>query len=209
MIQLTGGALIGFVNATWPFAKLTASSSTLRLRCMWDNYDFQPDEVVSLEPYGWIPVLRNGVRLGHARQDYPSKIVFWCSGNPEEVINQVREAGFRPSAPASSEVGKRGIPFRWSAVIISILVWNASFFPLRIDPHASRITLSVFLLLRLLVAFAAASLARVSVDFQKVLLKEGRSVNEIKSFLSLVQMASALLLAIFSVLLLTGAFSSS
>jgi len=49
--------------------------------------------------------------------------------------------------------------------------------------------------------------AKRSVKLQRIILKDDRSVNEIKSFLSLIQTVSALLPVIFAVLLLTGALS--
>jgi hypothetical protein len=47
-ISVTGGARIGFVNATWPLAKIVASPRGLRLTCALDTYSFLPSEVVSL-----------------------------------------------------------------------------------------------------------------------------------------------------------------
>jgi hypothetical protein len=137
-ITVTGGARIGIVNATWPFAKLSASPVRLRLTCVLDSYDFEPRDVVSLERYGSIPLFSNGIRILHARADYPSKIIFWCMGNPEELNNRIREAGFMPTAPASSEIRWRGIPFRWAWILLFIVVWSGLFLLNGAVPHGSK-----------------------------------------------------------------------
>jgi hypothetical protein len=206
-ISVTGGARIGFVNATWPLAKLVASPPGLRLTCALDTYDFLSSEVVSLERYGSIPVFYNGVRIAHARPDYPSKIIFWCFGSPDELITRIRETGFMPSAPASSEIQSRGVPFRWIAVLAFIFVWNGLFFLINAAPHGSMNKPGTFALAPLLFAFLIAWGTKRSVKLQRIILKDARSVNEIKSFLSLIQTVSAFLLVEFVVLLFTGALS--
>jgi hypothetical protein len=206
-ISVTGGARIGFVNATWPLAKLVASPPGLRLACVLDTYDFLPSEVVSLERYGSIPLFSNGVRIAHARPDYPSKIIFWCFGSPDELIARIRETGFMPTAVASSEIQARGIPFRWAAVLAFILIWNGLFLLINAAPHGSMNKPGAFTLAPLLFAFLIGWGTKRSVKLQKIILKDGRSVNEIKSFLSLIQTVSALLLVVFAVLLFAGALS--
>ena len=206
-IIVTGGARIGFVNATWPFAKLVASPMGLRLSCALDTYDFMPSEVVSLERYGSIPVFSNGVRIAHARSEYPSKIIFWCFGSPDALITRIRETGFMPTAPASSEIQSRGVPFRWASVLAFILIWNGLFFLINAVRHGSMNKPGAFTLAPLLFAFLIGWGTKRSVKLQKIILKDGRSVNEIKSFLSLIQTVSALLLVVFAVLLFTGALS--
>jgi hypothetical protein len=151
-ITITGGARIGIVNATWPFAKLSASPIRLRLACLLDSYDFEPRDVVALERYGAIPLFYNGIRVLHARPDYPSKIIFWCFGNPDELINRIRETGFMPTAPASSQVRWRGIPFRWVAVLTFIVVWNGLFLLSSAMPRAKSQT-GISALAALLFAF--------------------------------------------------------
>lgn len=206
-ISVTGGARIGFVNATWPFAKLEASPTRLRLTCTLDTYDFMPGEVVLLERCGSIPFFSSGVRIAHVRSDYPAKIIFWCLGNPDALIARIRETGFMPAGPGSSEIQSRGFPFRWAAVVAVILIWNGLFLLIDAAPHASANKPGAFTLAPLLFAFLLGWGTKRSAKLQKMILRDGRSVNEIKSLLSLIQTVAALLLAVFAVLLFTGALS--
>jgi len=206
-INVTGGARIGFVNASWPLAKLVTSPLGLRLACVLDTYDFVPGDVVSLERYGSIPLFFNGVRIVHARLDYPSKIIFWCFGSPDELISRIRAAGFMPTAKAGSEIQSRGIPFRWGAILAFILIWNGLFLLINAARHGSMNKPGVIALAPLLFAFLIGWGTKRSVKLQKIILKDARSVNEIKSFLSLIQTVSALLLVAVAVLLFTDALN--
>lgn len=174
-IAVTGGARIGFVNATWPFAKLFASPARLKLTCLLDTYEFEPCDVVSLERYGSIPFFSNGIRLLHARPDYPSKIIFWCFGNAEVLISRIRETGFLPTAPASSEIRWRGIPFRWGAILFFVLVWNGLFLLKGAIPNGSQNPPGVLTLAPLLFAFLAGWGIKRSLTLQNMVLSDGRS----------------------------------
>ena len=57
----------------------------------------------------------------------------------------------------------------------------------------------------LLFAFLASWGIKRSSTLQTMVLNDGRSVNEVKGFLSLLQIVSAFLLVVFATLLLTGA----
>ena len=83
-----GGARIGWVNASWPFARLTVSADKLALASL-GTYEFSPLQVVSVEPYGSIPLLSSGIRIIHNRADYPEKIIFWCMGNRSRVLAEI------------------------------------------------------------------------------------------------------------------------
>ena len=205
-ISVRGGARIGWVNATWPLAVLVASASRLRLTSVLDTYDFLPSDVVSLERYGSVPFFASGVRIAHARSDYPSKIIFWYLGNPEVLIEQIRRAGFSPTAPASSETKWQGFPVRWTVILLFILTWNGLFLLDRVLPRSLANRRGLFSLIALLLAFLACWGTKTSPRLQKMVLKDGHSVSEIKAFLSLVQTVSGILLVIFAVLVLTDAF---
>jgi hypothetical protein len=204
-ISVRGGARIGIVNATRPFAKPVVSPMGLRLTCVLDTYDFLPKDVVSLKPYAGLPLFYSGIRITHARSDYSSKMILWCPGNPEKLIRSIRDTGFLPSAPASSEIRWRGIPLRWSPIVLFILIWNGKFLIQNILPHASRNQSSLFALVPLLFAFGVCWGAKRPSEVQEGILRKGRSAHEIKSCLSLIQTVCARLLAIFTILFFSGA----
>ena len=97
-LSVRGGARVGWVNATWPFSKLTASAKHLKLSSLQGTYNFLPGDVISLQRRGVIPLLTTGVRIIHRRMDYPAKIIFW-SISPKRLIEKIRAVAFVPSAP--------------------------------------------------------------------------------------------------------------
>ena len=202
VFSTTGGARIGLVNATWPFARLAVSPSLLRLSSLLGVYDFSPSEVVSLQPYGSIPLFSRGIRITHARAEYPAKIIFWYLGNPESVLRRISDAGFLPSAPASAEIRWRGMPIRWTALVLFVLIWNVLFLPMRAFAKPPIALGLVPLLGALFVCWGINAYPQL----QKVILKDGRSINEIKAFLSLIQTVCGLLAIVFGVISIVQAF---
>ena len=63
-VAFRGGSRIGWVNASWPFAKLTSNAGRLTLSSL-GTYEFTPGQVVSLERQGAVPFLYNGLRINH------------------------------------------------------------------------------------------------------------------------------------------------
>lgn len=174
---------------------------------MLDSYDFESRDVVALERYGSIPLFYNGIRAVHARPDYPSKIIFWCFGSPDELINRIREAGFLPTAAAGSEIRWRGIPFRWASIFI--LVWNGLFLLNGARPHGAGNQPRIFTLAPLLFALLTGWGIKRSPTLQTMVSNDGHSVNEVKGFLTLIQVISALLFVVFAILLFTGVLRTS
>jgi hypothetical protein len=204
MISATGGARIGWANATWPFAKLVASACGLRLSGLLGTYDFQPGDVISLERYGSIPLFSSGIRIVHVRPDYPSKIVFWCRG-PNALIEQIRNIGFSPSAPRIPESLRRGFPVRWTFILFFLLVWNSPFLLGNSFDRIARVS-PILWLSPLLLAFMICWGIRASRRLQKLVLRDNHFVKEIEAYLRLIQFVSGPLLAIFTVLMLAHVF---
>ena len=203
--RVTGGARIGWVNATWPLATLSVSPTRLRLTGLIGTYDFLPSDVVFLERFGSIPFFSSGVRIVHARRDFPPKIIFWYLGKADTLIDRIRQTGFSPSAPVRSAITHREFPMRWAAILLAIVAWNGLFL---LDHLTRRIVLNqtapgVFSMLTLFLAFLACWGIRASPRLQTLVLKDGHSVTEIKSPLLLIQIVTGFLLIIFSLILFT------
>jgi hypothetical protein len=94
-IDSTGGARIGIINASFPFAHLMVTSQTLTLKVAWvGEYSFAPNQIISIEKYGVIPFLGWGIRIHHKISYFPPKIVFGCLSNPKSLIRKIRKVGF-------------------------------------------------------------------------------------------------------------------
>lgn len=192
-VSSTGGARIGRMNATWPFATLTARRDTLLLNAtLLGRYSFDPTQVISIEKYTLIPVLGSGIRIHHNVPTYPKKIVFWCF-TPASLIRRIKETGFLPSADPDSLPPDRGMPIRWQAAVVMIVLWNLLFLldiglPPKTPPKPGWFTwLAVFLLF-------AGSVAIWRVRWlQRCILKPDRSPSEIKAWLYLLALVGGLM----------------
>jgi hypothetical protein len=205
-IRATGGARIGAVNESWPFAKVVVSAKFLRLTSLLGTYDFLPSDVVSLERYGSIPFFYSGVRIVHARSGYPAKIIFWYPGNAETLIGKIRETGFMPTAPASSEIRWRGIPVRWTTILLFILIWNGLFLVDGVIHRSFVKWPGSIMLVPFLLAFLVSWGTKTFPGLQKMIVSDGHSVDEIKAYLTLIQLVSGILFVVFGVLVLGGVF---
>lgn len=195
-LRRVGGARIGWVNATWPFAALSVREEALTVNVgILGRYTFRRDQVVAIEPYTVIPLLGWGVRIEHTVAEYPRHIVFWCLGPPRSLINRIHETGFMPEAQRDETLTTRGMAVRWQALVFSIglycalllLDWLRS--P---DEHPGSLS---FLAVSLL--FLGTTGTRCSLSLQRLVLKPGRRVSEIKHWLSLLAVISGALCLIF------------
>lgn len=198
-LSVTGGVRIGWANASWPFAKLSVSESTLSVKAsVLGAYKFAPDEIVALEAYGTIPIIGRGIHIVHSRTDYPETIIFWCFGNPDNLLNDIQAVGFRPRGAWASRPHRRGIPVRWTAVVALVIVWNALFILDGFVPWNAPKPPGPFVLLAIGILFAGALALQRSKTVQSWVMKPGRSVAEITSVVMLVQVISGFMLIGFS-----------
>lgn len=208
--KMTGGARIGWINASWPLAKLSATQDKLTVTAhLLGTYNFTPQQVSAVERYVMIPVLAWGVRVRHCVPEYPQQIIFWSLGSPDGVLGGIRDTGFVPVASNSAIPAHRGIPVRWSAIIAAIIVWNALFmlpFAGRGSAHSAP---NWLVLVPLIATFGLSLGTLTSPTLQRLILKPDRSVGEIRPFLLLLTFVTGLLLVVFTILLASGAFNQA
>ena len=173
----TGGARIGWVNASWPLARLSATHDKLTVAArMLGTYTFNPEQVCAVERYVLIPLVAWGVRVRHCVPEYPQRIIFWSFASPDSLLRGIQSTGFVPSGPTSAIPLHQGIPVRWSAIIVSIIVWNVLF----MLPFVGRSASSVngLILLMPLIAVFLLSIGTLTVPtLQRFILKPDRSVG--------------------------------
>jgi hypothetical protein len=197
-LEVTGGARIGWVNATWPFAKLSASAQQLSVSgSLIGRYSFSPDQVAALEPYGSIPILGSGVRIIHTVPSYPDKIIFWCFGSPKRLIERITALGFQPRASRADVPQRDGMAFRWSFLILLVVIWNALFVLDGYVPWKEPKGPGPYTLLAVALLFLMAVALNRSSRFQSLVLKPGRSITEVRSVALLVLAVSAIMLIAF------------
>lgn len=187
-----GGARLGSLRVSWPVASLEIGPEFLKVSA-FGIHTLARGEVLSVEPVGRIRPFRRGVRIHHAKGDSPERIEFYVVGSRERLLAEIRAAGF--PVGASARPAKRGIPLRVGAIVAGVLIWNGLFLlDLPVIPGP-------FSAVALALAFAVAALAPHSALLQRLMLREGRHVGEIRGFLLLLQLILGLLLVIHLTLL--------
>ena len=187
---VTGGMRAGWAHASWPAAKLTASEADLCVSgFMLGSYRFAPREVVSLDRIS-VPFNSSGIQIVHNRADYPARVTFWCPGGAEKLLARIGATGFAATAAPSSAIRSRGFPLQWWTLAALVILGSGLLYLAGVDwaghshePGPGAIT-------ALALVFLLAWGIRASDWLQGLVLREGRSISEIKPALRLVQIVS-------------------
>ena len=133
IIEETGGAKVGMIRMTWPFAKLSVDKNTLKLDCsIAGTFIFRPGDVISIVPGGY--AFKTGIQIKHNVSDYYSTIIFTTTENAAGLIGRIEQTGFLNNTEEDNsyntvgEIQKQGpFPLKISAAIIIVLIWNVLF----------------------------------------------------------------------------------
>jgi len=205
-IDQRGGASLGWMNATWPLARLSVTRDELRVKAaLIPPCVFTSQDVVRIEPVGRIRYPASGLRIVHTRKDLPAKVVFWCTGSRDQLAKDIAATGFKPAASERDVPVRGNMPFRWSFAIGVLLLWNVMFFldliglqllsgvPAAELAFVGRHPLGVLSLIAT-VAITALALALPHVPaLQRLALKPEHDVAEVKPLLRLIVIIGALL----------------
>ena len=191
-VKETGGAIIGGVRMTWPFATLIVTKNKLQLNgSIYGTFIFRPGDIVSIEPNG--KLLSSGIKINHTVDGYNTTMIF-LSRNSGELLDKIRWVGFMENQGALPEkiedeivtIQENGAyPLRVSASIIILLIWNGLILgnkfilPGKYDQDIPftgiELALGFMIVLSLLLLTV--------MPFRKLLLKPGRTITSLRSFI--------------------------
>ena len=193
--KITGGARIGMASATFPFATLKVDKNELRLNAsIIGNLSFRASDIISIEPYMFIPLIGQGIKINHKVALYHQTIIFWSFKNPEWIIQQIKETGFFSSEDIQEQEAKNvnltkkqvqgGFPIKREFALLFLVVWNVLFMSdIFMKPDFQKgIFIGKGTLLAVLFLTLISALLLTSNRFRTYVLKEGRGLEDIKRF---------------------------
>ncbi|WP_295801468.1 hypothetical protein [Mucilaginibacter sp.] len=194
--KVTGSALIGRNRTGWPFASLTVSSNKLQLNAsLFGNFVFAPGDVFSIVPDNSGLLIGKGIRIYHRVGGYNQKIVFISLENPLALINRIEQAGFLSNKTPMYTSEKEEIiatqtsgafPVKIPATIVIVIIWNLCLIPGIFNMLHNKNDMHLFVpnvQLATGFIFLIAVTLLISESFGRVILKPGRTVNDVKSMI--------------------------
>ena len=213
-LKITGGARIGMANATWPFATLKVNKDKFELNAsILGKLVFQPSNIKSIDPYTQIPIVGQGIKINHNVESYNQKVIFWTFKNPQTVINQIEQTGFLNNqqelkTDSIVEIRNRqkngGFPVKKSVTIGAVVIWNLLFlidFIPFLQGKSEGLPIGNGVLMALGLLFFSALLSLISSDFRRLILKDGRTLEDITKFSIFIMIISGIMM--FSFMLMT------
>jgi hypothetical protein len=116
----TGGARLGSFSASWPFARLSATSDTIRLTCVGRECSFLRNDIQCLSRHRGV-LFSTGLRIEHTVPAYPEIVVFWTPGF-ETLKRDLESVGY--------EVREAPLSDKWVMDVEAFAVAAMSFIPL-------------------------------------------------------------------------------
>ena len=210
---LTGGARIGRANATFPFARLQADKNVLQINAsIIGNLVFQAKDIISIEPYS-ASLTGRGIRINHRVETYNPTVIFWTFKDPAYVIREIRNTGFLDPANSENDFAdpdiiqrqqQGGFPVKKPVAIIFGVLWNVLFLtdliPFFLGNKKSGIPFGNGVLTALGLLFLTSVMTIMSARFRTVILKEGRTFDDVKSFAYFMMLLSGLMFLMFTVI---------
>jgi hypothetical protein len=194
MAEFTGGAMIGWVNVSWPLAKLRVEPEELELKAAFiGTHRFARKDVREVVQVTWLPVLAWGVRVRHVREDVPASVIFWCFGSPKRILDAVSRSGFSPTAMPDARP-RAGFPFRVSFVVAALAMWNGLILLDR--PWLAKPMLGPGATCAVALAFIASLLIRRHGVVQRAALKSPAALPRVRGFLNLLTLVTGFMLVV-------------
>ncbi len=210
---ITGGVIIGNAHATYPFVNLYVDANILKINAsIVGNLVFQPKDVISIETYRTFPGFRKGIKINHRVETYSAKVLFLTFRDPTFVINEIRRVGFLSNQNSRINFSEADIvklqqqgsfPLKKSFAILFVVLWNllflSDFLPFFLSDHKKGMPIGNGVRMALGLVLATAILTLISENFRKLILKEGRVLDDIIKAVYFIILITGFLIISFSV----------
>jgi hypothetical protein len=210
----TGGAVIGKARATSPFVKLIVDEDVLKINAsIIGNLIFRPQDIISITPYEASFMEGKGIKIAHKVENYASEVIFLSQKNPSEILASIRETGFISRIGKESKINyaiddqvvkfqnQGSFPMKKHVGIFYIVAWNALFLadiiPFMLAEKKEGLPIGIGVKSALGLIILSTLLAIVSEDFRKLILKEGRNFDDIKTFTYFLLLVTGIMFIVF------------
>jgi len=201
--ELTGGATYGLMNATWPFATLRVNKNELELNIsLLGNLHFRPEDMVSITTSG-MSFFSSGIRIIHKVKGYYSTVIFNSFTNADSILRQIQQTGFldnKERLPVYEDTTitamqeKGGFAMKIPAAITIVVIWNLLFLPNFVHTFQNNKVPFIGMNLGLCFMLLLSLTLLISEPVRDLVLKEGRTLKHIKTFVLFMALLSTLML---------------
>jgi hypothetical protein len=206
---IRGGLKVGLTWTRWPLVKLEVDKDKLLIDSkVLGKYLFQPKDIISIEANQ--SFYDGGITIFHRKPYYYPKLIFLVS-SPVKVLQKIVETGFidRIDGNLTDEDQRiiqkqraREFPVKSSVMVtISILSYFLLIVSiLKIHPFNNNFNV-LGIVLPLVFLLCLSVLTLFSEGFRRLVLKEGRTIKDIKVYLYLLIYMILLILACICIVL--------
>lgn len=203
-VKVTGGASVGMARATWPFATLKVTKKRLELNAtIIGNLVFKPSDITSIEVVDGLGA--RSLKINHKVANYKNKVVFHASGDIRLLLKQIEQTGFLDNREEIDEEevseiekyqSKGGFPLKTGFSVIAVIIWNLGVMYDFYNMSNSKTVVGAGVQFSLSFVIAMCLLILFSSSFRSRVMKEGRSLTDIKKFIyALLAMASLMFIS--------------
>ncbi|MBW4418062.1 MAG: hypothetical protein KME13_02390 [Myxacorys californica WJT36-NPBG1] len=202
-IQFQCGLSAAGVRVTSPLATVSVDSHLLILKAPLLYYSFKPNQIVALEV-----ISKHDMCIAHTVRNYPADIRLKLP-NAHQALEDIYNCEFLPSGINCDRISDRGWAIRSWTVIAFLFVWYGTIWA---GPKYPELSIIAPLPVITLLSICIASIILIgSQNAQRLILKPGRSISEIKPAVYLLILLSGLMaiMMMLSVLFVPERFSKS
>ena len=207
----TGGAKIGALKSSWPFATLNVTRNKLELNVsMIGKLVFLPGDITALTPHPGGYKMGAGIKIHHKVPQYKDEVVFWSSKSPAELLRQIEATGFMVNTdtlPHSTQTQVRelqnqgGFAMKTKPIVMLVTLWVAivAYGAINMSLTGSLVAFlsAIQVAFVIIILFAVVTLA--SPYFASGVLKPGYTIADVKKFLIFLIIIAVFMVVGFSI----------